>query len=245
MPLPLKDVAVVLAAHGDRGGDAPNRALRSHRDGLAAMGLFRTVEAGVLNGEPSLESALKLAQSKGAIRIAVYPMFMSAGYFTNTVLPERISRMGLDRQCRILEPLGLDLRIPELLLAEALAAAHAHGLDPGAARLLIVGHGSKLGPASANATRHVALAVARDSRFKIVDTAFLEEAPFLDDALSGDPMPTVVSGFFSGDGMHAQEDVPKAIAASGHAAVYAGSIGRSAELATVVRDAVVAAMVRT
>ena len=244
MPANLSDVAVVLAAHGDRGGAAPNSTLRSHRDRLQAMGVFRTVTAGVLNGEPSLESALLATQAAGAQRIAVYPMFMAAGYFTNMVLPERIAAVGLDRQCRILEPLGQDLRIPSLLLDEARAAAAAAGLEPAATRLLIVGHGSKLGPASANATREVASAVARLQSFMSVETAFLEELPFVDAALAGERPPTVVSGFFSGDGLHAQEDVPEAIAEAGGRAVYAGSIGRSAELASIIRDAVEMAMAR-
>lgn len=238
----LHDVVVVLAAHGDRGGDAPNSVLHSHRDAIAALGVVRSVVAGVLKGEPQLEAALAEAAAAGPHRIAIYPMFMAAGYFTNKVLPDRVQAAGLERSCKILAPLGLDPGLPDLVLRDALGAASAAGMAPKSARLLIVGHGSKLGPASANATRAVARAVARADVFQSLATAFLEEPPFLDDVLARLNGPTIVSGFFSGEGLHAQEDVPEAIREAGTQAIYAGSIGRSLELPRIVLDAVRAAM---
>jgi sirohydrochlorin ferrochelatase len=107
------------------------------------------------------------------------------------------------------------------------------------ARLLIVGHGSKIGPASAEATRVVANAIEQTGGFGRVETAFLEEPEFLEDALRRDSAsPTIVSGFFSGDGLHAAEDVPEAIAETGAVAIYAGSIGKSAQVTGMIRTAI-------
>jgi sirohydrochlorin ferrochelatase len=106
--------------------------------------------------------------------------------------------------------------------------------------LLIVGHGSKIGPASAEATRVVAAAIERAGVFGRVETAFLEEAEFLEDALRrAASTPTIVSGFFSGDGLHAAEDVPEAIAETGASATYAGPIGRSDAVSEIVRGAII------
>ena len=223
----LRDTALVLAAHGDRGGEAPNGLLLAHRDRLHAAGVFLGVTAGVIKGEPSLEEALTAASGTGATRLAVFPMFMADGYFTRTVLPERIAALGIAVPCTLLPPLGLQPELPDLMLADALATADRSGIDPGGARLLVVGHGSKLGPASADATRAVAEAIGRSAPFQRVETAFLEE-----------PQPTVISGFFSGEGMHAAEDVPRAMAQSGCPAVYAGPIGASPALAGLILDAV-------
>lgn len=237
----LLDVAVVLAAHGDRGGDAPNATLFTHRDALARLNVFRTVTAGVLKGEPEFESALSEAGRSGAQTIAVFPMFMADGYFTNKVLPERIANTNFSRSCRVLAPLGLDPRLPGLMLCEALSAAARAKIDTAAARLLIVGHGSQIGPASANATRAAASQIAGREMFAEVMPAFLEEAPFLEDALKACSRPMIVSGFFSGDGMHAAEDVPEALRASGANATYAGPVGRSPGLPRLIREAIEAA----
>ncbi len=234
----LSNIAVVLAAHGDRGGPSPNSTLMAHRDALSKLGLFRTVTAGVLKGEIEFETALDEAGKSGAPSIAVYPMFMADGYFTNKVLPERIANTNYGRQCRVLPPLGLDARLPGLMLCEALSAAARAKIDGWDARLLVVGHGSQLGPASANATRAAAAQMAARGLFADVTSAFLEEATFLEDALRADTRPTIVSGFFSGDGLHAAEDVPEAIRSTGANAHYAGPIGRSPELPRLIREAI-------
>ncbi len=222
-----RNVAVILAAHGDRAGATPNAALLRHRDHLASHHHFRSVSAGVLKGEPALEHAVATALASGAGRIAVYPFFMADGYFTGKVLPTRIAEAGAAEACRILPPLGLDSNLPALIHAEALAAAHTANYTPADSRLLLVGHGSELGPASANATRAAAERIAGFGGFAEVVTAFLEEPPFLDDQLAGTRLPTIVAGFFSGDGLHAGEDIPQAIRETGANAIYAGPIGGS------------------
>jgi sirohydrochlorin ferrochelatase len=102
-----------------------------------------------------------------------------------------------------------------------------------------VGHGSKIGPASADATRKVAAQIAQHNHFQSVECAFLEEAEFLADALTrSERTPTVVLGFFAGDGLHSAEDVPETISETGSKAVYAGSIGKAPEVRELILQAV-------
>ncbi len=234
----LRDVAVVLAAHGDRGGSAPNATLFRQTHALAAELTCLGVMPGVLKGEPSFEDAVRAAVAAGARAILIYPLFMADGYFTRTILPQRLHDLLVSCPVRILDPLGLDPHLPALLMEDAIAAAERAGYAPATSRLLLVGHGSQLGPASADATRAAAAAMALASPFQRIDTAFLEEPPLLDDALTGAQPPTVILGFFSGDGLHAAEDVPEALAESGAAAVYAGSIGQSPRLAGLMASAI-------
>jgi sirohydrochlorin ferrochelatase len=70
-----------------------------------------------------------------------------------------------------------------------------------------------------------------------VTTAFLEEEPFLEDALRASPAPTIVAGFFFGDGMHAGDDVPEAIEETGANAIYTGPIGNSPAIAPLIAAA--------
>lgn len=240
----LSDVAVVLAAHGDRGGDAPDAILRSHANALTATGSYRLVTAGTLRpAELALEDALHQARASGASRIAVYPMFMADGYFTGKVLPARIAAVGLAQFCTLLAPLGLDPQLPSLMMSQALACAGGAGLQPAHTRLLVVGHGSKLGRASLRSTERVACKLRKMRRFAWVETAYLEEAPFLNAQLRCSDLATLVLGFFSGDGMHAAEDVPGAIAEAKADAVYAGSVGREPDIANIIDAAVRAAFV--
>lgn len=228
--------AAVLVSHGDRGGAAPNSALRAQAEAVRALTGIAAISAGVLKGEPTLEQALAEAIGSGPETIAVYPLFMADGYFVQKVR-QRVLALGIAREPKILAPLGLDPGLPDLIVGEALTAAEAAGYDPASSRLLIVGHGSKLGPASATATRKAAARVALTRRFVSVTTAFLEEEPFVEDALRASTAPTVVAGFFFGDGMHAGEDVPEAIAETGANAVYTGAIGNSPAVAPLIAAA--------
>jgi sirohydrochlorin ferrochelatase len=236
------EVAIVLAAHGNRGGTGDNRVLLDLRGAIKREAQFAAVMAGVLKGAPTLEEALLEASRSGAPLIAVYPFFMADGYFTGTVLPGRIEAAGLGSACRILPPFGLDSGLPPLMLAQALDAAATAGFDPQSSRLLVAGHGSKLGPASARATRRAAAAMGRLGGFGSVETAFLEEPPLLEAQLAGNHPPTVVSGFFSGEGLHAGEDVPSAINSCRANAVYCGAIGASDSLPALVQDAILRAL---
>lgn len=235
-------LAAVLVSHGDRGGASPNAALKAQAEAVRALTGLGVVAAGILKGEPTVEQALAEAAASGADAVAVYPLFMADGYFVQKTR-ERILAAGLTPEPKLLRPLGLDPGLPDVLVQEAVAVASRSGFEPLSSRLLIVGHGSKLGPASANATRAAAVRAALARRFQSVTTAFLEEEPFLEDALrSGASAPTVIAGFFFGDGMHAGEDVPDAIAETGANAVYTGAIGNSPAAAPLIAAAISAVL---
>lgn len=234
-PRPAPPYAALLVAHGDRGGPAPNATLASQAAAVRSL-TGAPVAVGLLKGEPTIEEGLAEAAAAGAARMLVYPLFMADGYFVAKVR-ERIAAVGLTPEPTLLTPLGLDPGLPDILVTQALGVAVPAGFEPLSSRLLIVGHGSKLGPASATATRKAAVRAALARRFASVTTAFLEEEPFLEDALRASASPTVVSGFFSGDGMHAGEDVPEAIAEACANAIYVGAIGNNPAVAPLIAAA--------
>lgn len=236
--------AAILVAHGDRGGPAPNAALRAQAEAVHALTGLAVVATGVLKGEPTLEAAIAQAAVSGATRIVVYPLFMAEGYFMRKVR-ERVAAASVIPTPSILAPLGLDPALSDILVDEAASIASREGIEPLSSRLLIVGHGSKLGPASANATRKAAARAALARRFARVATAFLEEEPFLDDMLTASTAPTVVAGFFFGEGMHAAEDVPDAIAETGANAIYTGAIGNSPAVAPLIAAALTASFAQS
>ena len=70
-----ENIAVVLAAHGDRGealaAGRANQTLMMHRDRLCEQSAFAAVTAGVLKGDLTLEDALSAADLPGVHHIAV------------------------------------------------------------------------------------------------------------------------------------------------------------------------------
>jgi sirohydrochlorin ferrochelatase len=242
-------IAVVLAAHGDRGeAHATGRAnatLLAHRDRLRENSRFACVTAGVLKGDLALEAALREADLPHVRHIAVFPMFMADGYFVRRILPQRISDAKLSRPVTQLRPLGLDPELFRLIAERAERAAQDAGYQARSSRLLIVGHGSELGPDSANATAAAVEALRARSAFLEIAAAFLEEPPFLAEALADRRLSTVVAGFMSGDGLHAGEDIPAAIAESGAEAVYSGSIGNSPEVPNLILKTIEQALAPT
>lgn len=238
-----KNVAVVIAAHGDRGQgpeNERNQAGITHSEHLSAESIFRSVSFGVLKGKPDLETALSEAIAAQPQAIVIYPFFMADGYFVNTVLPQRLAQIDLAVPHLILTPLGLDPRLVPLIIEQAEKAAIDAGIAEKQGRLLLVGHGSKYGPASANATRHALQLIEQSlpNVFAETDVAFLEEKPFLNDQLFSSPRPTVVSGFFNGDGLHAGEDVPNTIASTKTGALYTGPIGADPGVTILIKNAI-------
>jgi sirohydrochlorin ferrochelatase len=237
-----ENIAVVLAAHGDRGeahaAGRANQTLIMHRDRLRERSTFAAVTAGVLKGDLTLEAALSAADLPHVRHIAVFPMFMADGYFVRKILPQRISEAKLRRPVTLLRPLGLDPELVGLIAERAEAAAQGAGFQIRTSRLLLVGHGSELGPDSANATMAAVEALRARGTFNEVEAAFLEEAPFLSEALAVRRLPTIVAGFMSGDGLHAGEDIPAAIAESGANAIYSGPIGNSPEIPNLILKAI-------
>ncbi len=249
-----RDISVIIVAHGDQGRastdpDATrNQALERHRARLASTHAFRHVTAGVLKGSPTFEDALGAACKAKPKAVALYPFFMSDGYFFKKILPQRLADYGLTLPHQYLQPLGLEAGLVNVIAAQALECASNAQIEAKQARLLLTGHGSKFGRASANAT-HAAvqyLKTVHANTFAEIDIAFLEEAPFLGNQLADTKRTTIVSGFFNGDGLHAREDVPAALnyaaTSGGCQAVYAGPVGSAPEVSDLIQSEILAAI---
>lgn len=231
-------MALILAAHGETGVPDPNRALGAHASALKDSVACLCTGYGVLNGEPDLGAALAQAVKAGAEEFLIYPFFMSDGYFVKHLLPERLAAAGVEDRTSILPPLGHDPGIAGVMMEQALAAAENAGFVPKKSRLLVIGHGSKSMPASAKATRHISRDLDAMRKFMNVETAFLEEPPFLLNALVAHRGECVVSGFFASNGIHSTHDVPGTLEETGSPAVYSGPVGVSADVRKLVVEAV-------
>ena len=235
---PRPDADLVIVAHGERGGRGDNAALLRLAARTARAGGLGVVHAGVLKGGPSLEAALHAARGGAG---CIYPLFMSDGYYVRTAIPERLRRAG--KAIHVHRPFGLEPGLAKVIARVAARALGARDHGPVAGTLLLVGHGSSKSDDSRAATDWQAARVRSLGAFDEVRTAYLENAPILADALQRlPPGPCAVVGLFSGEGLHAGEDVPAAIRLTGRSDIrYAGPIGTAPEAAALIAASVRAA----
>ena len=235
--------ALLIVAHGERGGRRHNRLPNIIAERMRTSGRFCDVAIGYIRESPDLAEAA--AQLQGD-QVWVVPLFMSDGYYVRQAIPERLEITGgsdaRGRRFVILPPTGLSARLPGIVAKEAARAARSAGLAPAATYLAMVAHGSSNDPASRLAAEAAAAAVRALQVFAGVQTAFLEEPPLLADALVDLPGPLIVSGFFIGEGLHGAEDMEAAVAASGRGDVHlAPPLAASRALIQLISDDIAAA----
>ena len=230
--------------HGSNRRGGANPGLAAHVAALRGRRIFAEVRAAVLYGAPAPEQALAGLR---APEVILAPMLMCDGHCARVVLPRAFgldgplpSRFG--RRFTICPPLGLLPALTRLIVTRAQAAARCRGLPPEDVNLLLIGHGSTRDPASRRATLWHAAGARAAAVFGGVSAAFLDQEPFLAQALGGPSVPTVAVGLFAADGLHASEDVPRCIARHAPASVrYLGAIGEDVGVPDLVLEQVAAA----
>jgi sirohydrochlorin ferrochelatase len=232
---------LLIVAHGDRRRTAAgSRALLAHAARIAARWPCMPVRVAVLHGEPSLQQAFSTtSELEGTL--LVYPFFITDGHGVGEMLTKHPSEFGRRNMC-LMPPFGFDPALPSLLLNASLSAAEAAGFVPGRTGLLLVAHGRRLSRKPAAAIVGIAADLRSRDIFASVEPAFLEQQPFLRDALKSCAHPTVVAGCFAGEGFHACVDVPAAVEEVGKDVVYTGPIGAHPEVAGLIIDAVADAL---
>ena len=174
------EVALLIAAHGERSPDATNEGVKRIARAVSARGLVSEVAVGFINGMPTIGEAFAALAAR---RVIVYPLFASSGYFTRDRLVQLLDEANDEgRDVEVLPPLGLDPGLPDLVLDRATAVARENGFAPEASTVILLAHGSRRNSASREATEQVARAIEDRAVFRSVGIALLEERPFLDEA---------------------------------------------------------------
>jgi sirohydrochlorin cobaltochelatase len=229
---------VLLVGHGSARSRAPATALARHASTLRGTGLFADVASATLHGKPKPDSTL--ARMTGD-EVHVVPLFMSDGYFANAAIPPALSldRRDRTRLFHLHPPLGIYPGLTRLIVQRALERAAVEKIAPNETTLLLIGHGSSKDSASRRATEGHAARVRLFASFHDVRTAYLEEAPFLDDVLATLSGPTIICGLFVAAGRHAGYDVPRTIRRRGMPNVhYLGAIGTDPAIPNLVLEIV-------
>lgn len=178
------------------------------------------VRGATLAAPGALEAALA---AFGPAPVAVYPHFMTDGWFVATRIRDRLDAAGR-RDCPVLAPFGRDPATVDLCLRAAREGARVHGLEPASAILLLAAHGSPSDPRPAAATRAVAAALDRAGAFRAIVPCFVEEPPSIAEAARSSRA-TLCLPFFAARNGHVLDDVPAQLAAGGFAGPLLAPVG--------------------
>jgi sirohydrochlorin cobaltochelatase len=213
--LPKPDSALILLGHGSTVNPDSSTPTVFHAETIKRQRLFAEVACAFWKEEPSFRQVLDMVESPD---IYIVPNFISEGYFTQKIIPREIgllgsltdlpSRPGLPaRTLKYCNPVGNHPGMTDLLLHRAREVAP--GVTPGAASLVIVGHGTSLNENSGLAVKQQVARIQARGEYAEVLGMFMEEDPFVTDwqRLTSSP-DVIVVPFFVSDGLHSYQDIP-------------------------------------
>jgi sirohydrochlorin cobaltochelatase len=234
----LGDAALVLCAHGIRGG--VGAAAAAHAGRIAARGLFAEVHACALKGAPGLREIVAAVSAHG---IVFAPLLMAEGYTLQSILRKLEHATDGATRVTVCRPIGIHPGLADVIASRARALCATKAWRPGDTALLIVGHGTERHPDSGATARQHAAQIASRGIFAEVATGFLDERPLVPEALHALRAPHCVAvGLFVDAGEHGEEDIPALLAEAGERAVYAGPIGPDPLVTELILDQAYAAL---
>jgi sirohydrochlorin ferrochelatase len=169
----------------------------------------------------------------------VFPFFMADGWFIRSELPRRLAAAGVDG-ARVLTPFGLLPGTGGLAAAVLTEALALRGWRADAVTVVLAAHGSGRSRAPAEAAFAMRDGIAAQG-FGSVRLGFIEEPPFLTEALAGCGERAVLLPLFVARWGHVEEDIPQAVDDAGFQGVVLPPLGADARAGDIVAGAIAAA----
>lgn len=204
---------LLLVGHGSHLNANSSAPVFAHADRLRAMGRFDEVRVAFWKEEPQLSRGL---DGFDADDVTVVPVFISAGYFTNEVIPREMGLSGRvgcvgGKRVRYTGPIGAHPSLAKVIVQRAIEA----GAD-GSEALAVLGHGTPRNPQSEVNVFQQTESVRELGRFGEVATIFLDQEPNMRDVFEiVKSEAVVVVPLFIADGWHVGETIPEDMALEG------------------------------
>lgn len=223
--------SLVLIGHGSHLNGESAAAVYRYAELLRGRGLFDEVVEGYWKEEPSLRQVLKTTASSD---VTVIPMFISEGYFTETVIPRElglghqgpvpaggIARVIGGRTVRYTLPYGVHPRMTEVIVERAREALPDLDTLGHETALIVLGHGTTRNENSNRVIYQNADLLRESGRFAEVHALFLDEEPKVGSWPERIHAPrVVVVPFFASEGWHTLETIPEDMGLSGSESVF-------------------------
>lgn len=205
--------ALVLAGHGSHLNGNSSEPVWANAARLRATRRFDEVRVAFWKEEPALSRALDGCDAE---LVTIVPMFMSAGYFTRTVVPREMGLEGTEtrRGCQVIRytaPVGAHPALASVIVERATEA--------GAGRndaIAVLGHGTRRDSESEKNIYRMAGLVRERGLFAEVEAVFLDQEPNMLQLLDIlEARTVVVVPLFIADGWHVGQTIPEDLALEG------------------------------
>ncbi len=225
--------SLVLIGHGSHLNADSAQAVYRYAELLREHGGFDEVIEGYWKEEPSLRQVLRTTTSTD---VTVIPMFISEGYFTETVIPRElglghqgpvprdgIARVIGGRTVRYTLPYGVHPAMSDVILDRAREACPDLGGEDTA--LVIIGHGTTRNANSSRVIYQNADRIREMGVFREVHALFLDEDPRLGlwPEVTSSPRVVMVP-FFASEGWHTLETIPDDLGLTGPVSELEGRV---------------------
>lgn len=224
--------SLVLVGHGSHRNGESASAVYHYAELIRERRLFDEVVEGFWKEEPSLRQVLKTTASTD---VTVIPMFISEGYFTETVIPRElglghqgpvpeggVARVIGGRTVRYTMPYGVHPKMQDVIVARAREVLP--DLSAKDTALIVLGHGTTRNSNSNKVIHQNADALRELGIFAEVHALFLDEAPKVESwpELVQSPKVVIVP-FFASEGWHTQETIPADLGLTGERTTFANT----------------------
>lgn len=227
----------VIVAHGAPSDPEPlDRSIKDFSKRIAAASNGLRVVGATLAKSGSLDEAL--ANAGADETIAIYPFFMSDGWFVSSELRRRVGE-ATSSQVVYLDPFGLDESLASLCIRRASGAVRDLGALPEKATLVLAAHGSQRSQASAEAARAIQQKIIAAGVFGDVRLGFVEQDPTITEAATGlGDAVSVCLPLFATTAGHVTGDIPEQLQAADFKGAVMAPIGEDAEVPALVANAI-------
>lgn len=219
----MRDLDIILAAHGAGDDSAANAMVNTLARRLEATLVGARVTASFIKGDPTYHAAIRHADRPQRLLI---PLLMSDGHFASRLRDDAAhasahasahgSAPALARRApvTVAAPVGVHAAFVDAVVQLVVRhlASHTHAAE--GTHVLVVGHGTTRTTRSADSTRALAHAVSVATTLT-AHIAFLDQSPSIEAALVAIPATAtvLVIPFLFGGGEHAMHDVPARVTA--------------------------------
>ncbi|WP_170360128.1 CbiX/SirB N-terminal domain-containing protein [Ruegeria arenilitoris] len=138
----------------------------------------------------------------------IYPLFMAKGWFVTSALPKRLA----GRNLRILDPLGVDPDLPELVAGALRDRLVENQWTAQETDLVVAAHGSGRSRNPSAVALAFASTLEKYLAFRSIRVGFVEEPPSISEAASGLSEQAICLPYFACTGGHVLEDLPQELA---------------------------------
>lgn len=208
---------LVLVGHGSDHDPRVCEPVDDHAETLRSEESLDAVREAFVKAEPALDDVLASITDEPVV---VVPVFATAGYFADTIIPQILADHRDRLDIRYTEPVGTHEDVTDVILQRIETTLDGAGDEVGVA---LVGHGSERHPESTTAVRNHATRLRESGAFPAVKSFFLEEPPAVEaipQEFSAERL--VVVPCLIANGHHVREDIPSKLGLQDDAAEPTG-----------------------